>query len=149
MMSPCWRFYICKKKIHFRKCYVTFRCVFTDFLLTFHVSGCCVVLPFCCCYTQRKSASVVGVSHAGQSASSYLDYTADDWLMRCHLLKEKKKFSYKMEKIKTIDWFKCDDLGFFLLRDKYFMWVRRALSGVVCHWVIGEGGGEWEWSNKL
>lgn len=27
--------------------------------------------------------------------------------------RKKKNFSYKMEKIKTIDWFKCDDLFLF------------------------------------
>lgn len=48
-------------------------CVFTNYLFMYNVSGCCVVLPFCCCCTQRKMGSVVGVSLSSQSVSSYLD----------------------------------------------------------------------------
>lgn len=58
--------------------------IFGSCSVMYNVSGCCKVLPFCCCCccTQREMGWVVGVSPNSQSASSWLDEAADDWLMQ-------------------------------------------------------------------
>lgn len=144
---PAGVFIFVRKEIHFRNGHVTFKCVFTDFLSALHVSGCCVVFLL---LWHTKEVGHSGGSEPRRPISLELPRILCRWLADAlSFTKRKKRASYtKCKKNKK------DLIGLcvvilviFLFRHEYWMWVRQ--SGVVCHRVIGEGGGEWEWSNKL
>lgn len=143
---PAGVFIFVRKEIHFRNCHVTFKCVFTDFLSTLHVSGCCVVFLL---LWHTKEVGHSGGSEPRRPISLELPRILCRWLADAlSFTKRKKKelLILNVKKIKKI-WLVYVWWFWLFFRHEYWMWVRQ--SGVVCHWVIGEGGGEWEWSNKL